>query len=165
MIVRLAESADASSIAKVNVDTWKSTYKGILTDEYLDNLSYEHREQITRNNIIKDKKVIFVAEDSIYGVVGFTSCGKVRENDNIFKGELYSIYILKAFQNKGIGKLLCNCAMQKLKENNLFPMVVWVLEENQQARNFYELMGGRKIKNRYIHIGNQELKEVAYGFR
>jgi len=43
-------------------------------------------------------------------------------------------------------------------------MIIWVLEENRQARNFYELMGGKKIKERYIHIDSQEIKEVAYGF-
>jgi hypothetical protein len=36
--------------------------------------------------------------------------------------------------------------MQKLKENNLFPMIIWVLEKNKQARKFYELMGGAKSR-------------------
>jgi len=167
MIVRSAELTDATSIAKVNIETWKSTYKGIIEDEYLDNLSYKQREHTIKNLIINsssNKKYVFVAEDNIYGVIGFASCGMERENDGIFKGELYSIYILKEFQNKGIGKLLYNSAIQKLQENNLIPMIIWVLEENRQARNFYELMGGKKIKERYIHIDSQEIKEVAYGF-
>lgn len=167
MIIRSAELADASDIAKVNIETWKSTYKGIIDDEYLRSLSYEHREQAIKNLIINsssDKKYVFVAEDNTYGVIGFATCGIERENDEIFKGELYSIYILKKFQNKGIGKLLYNSVIQRLKENNLIPMIIWVLEENRQARNFYELRGGRKIWERYILIGSQEIKEVAYGF-
>lgn len=166
MIIRLAELTDASSIAKVNTETWKSTYKNIIDDEYLDSLSYEQREHAIKNiiNSSSDKKYVFIAEDGTGDVIGFASCGIVRENDEIFKGELYSIYILKEFQNKGIGKLLYNIAIQKLQENNLFPMIIWVLEENRQARKFYELMGGRKIRERYIHIGSQEIKEVAYEF-
>lgn len=166
MIIRSAELTDASGIAKVNIETWKSTYKNIINDEYLDSLSYEQREHAIKNiiNSSSDKKYVFIAEDGTGDVIGFASCGIVRENDEIFKGELYSIYILKEFQNKGIGKLLYNIAIQKLQENNLFPMIIWVLEENRQARKFYELMGGRKIRERYIHIGSQEIKEVAYEF-
>lgn len=166
MIVRSAELTDASSIAKVNIETWKSTYKGIIEDEYLDSLSYEQREQAIKSLIINsslNKKYVFVAEDNTNGVIGFASCGIERENDEIFKGELYSIYILKEFQNKGIGKLLYNSVIQKLQENNLIPMIIWILKENRQARNFYELMGGKKIKERYINIDSQEIKEVAYG--
>lgn len=167
MIIRTAELTDASGIAKVNIETWKTTYKGIIDDEYLDNLSCENRAQAIKNlitNSSSDKKYVFVAEDDTDGVIGFVSCGIERENDEVYKGELYAIYILKEFQNKWIGKLLYKSAIQKLKENNLMPMIIWALEENRQARNFYELIGGKKIKERYVHIGNQEVKEVAYGF-
>lgn len=167
MVIRSAEINDAMSIAKVNIETWKSTYKGIIDNEYLYNLSYENREQVVKNIIINsstNKKFVFVAEDNIEGVIGFASCGKERENDSAFIGEVYSVYILKMFQNIGIGKLLCDCAISKLKEVNLFPVIIWVLEKNQQACHFYESIGGRRVKERYIVIGNQELKEVAYGF-
>lgn len=82
MVIRKAELSDTQSIAKANVDTWKSAYKGILADEYLDNLSYEKTEQAIKNIIINscdDKRFIFVAEDSTSGVIGFASCGKARE--------------------------------------------------------------------------------------
>ncbi|HAQ40539.1 MAG TPA: GNAT family N-acetyltransferase [Clostridiales bacterium] len=166
MIIRKAELTDAQSIAEVNVGTWKSAYKGILDDEYLDNLSCEQREQAIKNiiNSSDDKRFIFVAEDSASGVIGFASCGKARESNGSFKGELYSVYIVKTFQNIGIGKLLCNCAIEKLKENNLFPMIIWVLEKNAHACKFYELIGGRRIGERHIHIGYGEYKELAYGF-
>lgn len=167
MIVREAELSDAFSIAKVNIDSWRNTYKGIIADEYLNNLNYEKREQAMKNILInstKDKKYVFVAEDNMDGVIGFVSCGKEREGDKNYKGELYAIYILKSYQNKGIGKLLLNRAMDKLKENNLFPMIIWVLEENLQACNFYEQMNGRRYKEGYISIGNEEYNCVAYSF-
>ncbi len=167
MIIREAKLSDAQSIVEVNVSTWESTYEGILADEYLNNLLYEKTEQAIKNIIIKssdDKRFIFVAEDSTSGVIGFASCGRVRETYNSFKGELYSVYIVKSYQNKGIGKLLCNCVMEKLKENDLFPMIIWVLEKNVHACKFYELTGGKIIGERYMQIGSEEYKELAYGF-
>ena len=53
MIIREANLDDAKGIAKVHVDSWRTTYKNIIPDEYLNNLSYEKREQLWTNNIPK----------------------------------------------------------------------------------------------------------------
>ncbi|MEL7647713.1 MAG: GNAT family N-acetyltransferase [Sedimentibacter sp.] len=167
MIIREAKISDALSIAKVNVDTWRSTYKGILSNEYLNNLSYEQREQAMKNIINNSKKdgiSIFVIEESINRIVGFFTCGRERNNDEIYHGELYAIYIIEEYQNKGIGKMLFNHVQERLSSQKLHPMLIWVLEENKPACNFYEIRGGNRIKERYINIENEILKEVAYGF-
>ncbi len=168
VIIRKAELADAFSIAKVSVNCWKSTYKGIIAEEYLENLSYEQREQAMKSTIISlsmNKKFIFVAEDDTDGIVGFVSFGENREDDKNYKGEIYAIYILKEYQNKGIGKLLFKNAVDKLKENSLFPVIIWVLAENIQACRFYVFMGGTKIKEKYISIDHKNYNGVAYSFK
>ena len=42
--IRRAIKDDIQGIAKVHVDSWKATYKGIFADEILDNIAYEKRE-------------------------------------------------------------------------------------------------------------------------
>ena len=49
--IRKADLADTKGIAKVHVDSWRTTYANILPDEYLNSLYYESREQIWMNNI------------------------------------------------------------------------------------------------------------------
>jgi hypothetical protein len=44
MILRAATTEDIPAIARVHVDTWRSTYSGIIPEEYLANLSYKQRE-------------------------------------------------------------------------------------------------------------------------
>ncbi len=61
MIIRKAELKDISGIAKVHVDSWRTTYKGIVPDSFLDNLSYENREQIWKRGI--EENHIYIAED------------------------------------------------------------------------------------------------------
>ncbi|WP_326910744.1 hypothetical protein [Sedimentibacter sp. MB31-C6] len=56
MKVREAELTDAFSIAKVNIDSWRNTDKGIIADEYLNNLNYEKKEQAMKNIIINSTK-------------------------------------------------------------------------------------------------------------
>lgn len=168
MIIRKAISSDALGIAKVNVDTWRTAYKGILSDEYLMDLSYNQKEKRMRNvinNSAKNKCFTFIAEDNKNGIIGFASCGIEREGDSIYKGELYSLYILQDYQNNGVGKLLFNHVQEKLIEKNFYPMMNWVLEDNKQACQFYERRGCKKIKDRYINIGSELYKEVAYGIK
>ncbi|MBK5442208.1 hypothetical protein JFU13_03915 [Peribacillus sp. TH24] len=61
MIIREATLADAEGIAKVHVDSWKTTYANIIPDEYLNNLIYEGREQLWKENITNSD--VFVAEN------------------------------------------------------------------------------------------------------
>lgn len=94
--------------------------------------------------------------------MGFASCGIERGNDNLYEGELYAIYINKNNQNKGVGKLLFNCVLKRLTELEFNSMLIWALEDNHQACQFYESMGGIKVKEKDIEIGNDMLRELAY---
>lgn len=168
MIIREANLSDAFSIAKVNVDTWRTTYKGTVSDEYLNELSFHKMEKKWTNfinNSSRDKKYIFVADDDENGVIGFASCGIEREIVNSSNGELYAIYIMEDYQNRGIGRLLFNCVVKKLEELKFNFMLIWALEDNHEACQFYELMGGKKVKQKYIKIGSDTFNEVAYEWK
>jgi hypothetical protein len=54
--IRKATADDAKGIARVHVDAWKSTYRGLVSDEYLDSLSYESREQMWAKVIDSNKQ-------------------------------------------------------------------------------------------------------------
>ncbi|MFJ7661235.1 GNAT family N-acetyltransferase [Lysinibacillus sp. NPDC097162] len=90
--IRKAIEPDAKAIAKVHVDSWRTTYANIVPDEYLINLSYENREQLWIKNISND--AVFVAENNEGQIIGFSSGGKERSGKYIeFEGELYAIYL------------------------------------------------------------------------
>jgi hypothetical protein len=41
MIIRSAKLEDATGIAKVRIDTWRTTYRDIVPSEFLNGMSYE----------------------------------------------------------------------------------------------------------------------------
>jgi len=45
MILREAGLADAPSIVRVHVDTWRTNYRGIVPEDTLTQLSYEESPQ------------------------------------------------------------------------------------------------------------------------
>lgn len=162
MVIRKAELRDIPEIAKVHVDSWRTTYKGIVPDTYLNNLTYESREQIWKRGI--EENHVFIAEDEYGQIVGFATGGKERTGKyEAYKGELYAIYLLEEQQGKGLGEKLFMAVVDDLKTKKLNTMLIWALEENP-ACGFYEKLGGKKIDTAEINIDDQKLDEIAFGW-
>lgn len=162
MLIRQAVPEDAKSIAKVHIDTWKSTYRGIVPDEYLAGMSYERREAFWEKSLTDGAKVYVAEEEG--NIIGFATGGKIRGEIEDYEGELYAIYILKEFQQRGIGKALTHAVVKQLLESGIHSMLVWVLKDNP-SRQFYEALGGVPVKQEMVEIGGAKLEEIAYGWR
>ncbi|MEM8830863.1 MAG: GNAT family N-acetyltransferase [Cyanobacteria bacterium P01_G01_bin.19] len=165
MIIREAIKQDISAIAKVHVDTWRTTYKGIFSDEFLDNMSYQKREQ-GWHRVFREalhNNFTYVAENDSRQIIGFANAGSEREDNPVYKGELYAIYILENFQQLGIGKKLVGKVVEKFEEMQINSMLVWVLKDNP-AYFFYEKLGGTKVKEKEIERKENKLIEIAYGW-
>lgn len=80
MMIRKAIEIDATSIGKVHVDGWRTTYQGIVPNRYLDRLSYEEREKDWLKGI--QTNGVYVAENERGEVVGFAT-GERNEQENI----------------------------------------------------------------------------------
>lgn len=166
MRIREADANDAAAIAKVHVDSWRTTYIGILPDGYLANMSYEGRERAWRNNFNKRgrREFVYVAEEEKGEIVGFASGGPERSGDSPYQGELYAVYFLKNFQRQGIGRQLSLAVARRLLQTGYDSMWVWVLAQNP-SRGFYEALGGEVVSEKSIEVGGAKLAEVAYGWK
>ena len=62
--VREATPADAPGIARVHVDAWRTTYRGLVPDSYLAGLSYADRQTMWERILTTPdrKSFIYVAE-------------------------------------------------------------------------------------------------------
>lgn len=153
-------------LAKVHVDTWKATYRGIVADSFLDGLSYEHSAGRWERMLseAQSRQRVFVAVDERGTVVGFASGGPNRDSDTPHKAELWAIYVLPEAQGRGTGALLLRRFAGAMVADGLDSLSVWVLADNKQGRGFYEAMGGVLAGRRQVSIGEQSLDEVAYGW-
>jgi GNAT superfamily N-acetyltransferase len=162
MKIRKAVTTDAKNVSKVQVDCWKTTYKNIVPDDYLSQMTYESREQKWKEIIIKSS--VFVAENDEDKIVGFSNGGNERTGKYpTYMGELYAIYILKEYQRNGIGKLLLEPIIVELLQQDIFSMIVLVLEANS-SRMFYETLGAKKIDTVKIEFLGKQLNEIVYGW-
>lgn len=161
MKIRIARKEDALQIAIVHVDSWRSTYKGIIPDSFLQNLSYEQRKSNWDKNIADPSTTIFVVEDEQGVIVGFSVVGERVSNLQKETTDLQAIYLLERVQNKGIGKQLLLHTVQHALTEGYTQMFVEVLKENKTL-HFYEYYDATYIETRRLTIGGKVLDEAIY---
>lgn len=157
-MIRYYEYEDIEDIAKLIDDNWKSAYRGIIDDEFLDNLNYKDRAERQKKKYEKEKSIVYIENEEI---LGFCRLGESREGLEDY-GEVIALYVREDIHGKGIGKKLINKAKEILKSKGYNKMILWCLKENKNARGFYEKVGGVLGKERKFEIGNKEYDEVSY---
>jgi GNAT superfamily N-acetyltransferase len=165
-VIREARCGDAGGIARVHVESWRTTYRGQVPDEYLASLSVEGRIRFWEPLTCAPSgpEFVLVEEKSTGQVVGFASGGPERSGNPVYQGELYAIYLLQGAQGRGLGRQLADKVMERLRINGYNSMLLWVLATNP-ARKFYEALGGQYVDSQTIRIGGAALVEVAYGWK
>ena len=157
--IRYMEESDSRlAISKVYEESWKYAYKGIVPQTYLESIP----EGQWASNIEQDnrKNLIVVKDKTIIGTAGF---GKSRMDEMENFGEIISIYLLPEYMGKGYGRLLLQTVLGELKKMGFGSVFLWVLEENNHARKFYEKCGFVQSERYLINnIGGKDLKEVQY---
>ena len=161
--IRPARPGDARSIARLDVETWRATYAGMLTTSYLVGLSEPRREAGWRSVILREPRDVRVAVLDNGIVLGFGSCGPNR-GDRFFAGEVFTLYVAPDWQNLGIGRRLLIALFRRLVAVDRLSAIVWVLRDNP-SRFFYERLGGRQASHKALPVGGSTIEAVAYGWR
>jgi len=149
----------------VHIESWKTTYRGLVPDHVLDGLNYDRNTLRWREMLsnIGEMKCFLVAESNDGQIIGFATGGPNRELDTGYNGELYAIYILREFHKRGVGKKLALRIADWLLRHRYTSMLVWVLEKNP-AKYFYESLGGIYVSKKKIDIGGAMIDEISYGW-
>ena len=161
VLIRAATQDDAGSISQVHIESWRTTYRGIVPDQFLADLNLEERT-VRWREVLKSDPYIFIAERDGQ-VIGFISGGAIREPLEKSDAELFAIYLLDEVQGNGIGTSLLIELAKRLDEGGFKSMAVWVLEANA-SRGFYEKSGAVRVTAKEIEIGGVLLPVAAYAW-
>ena len=160
--VRPATAEDADAIGRVQVETWRAAYEGLMTDEAVATFDVESRQRMWREGLAQEPRpgsATFVAE--LDGeVVGFASVGAGRDEEGV--GELYAIYLHPSCWDRGIGRALLERAEESMRSAGFTRAILWVLEGNERGERFYRAGGwvcdGRKLDT----FQGAEVAELRY---
>lgn len=161
--IRYASFDDTKVLGDIHSKSWKIAYKDIVPDEVLNNITSEKRKisfEKTLSEALEENILIFEEKEK---AAGFMYIGKCRDEDkDDFCGEIVAMYLLAQYWNQGIGTKLITHSINELKNRNYKQIALWVLEDNINARRFYEKMGFHHddtVKEIYI---SKKLNEYRY---
>lgn len=128
MEIRKATLDDVREISRIHALSWKSAYKGIVPQGYLDELKLDFWvpafETWLKENLVTAQLVLENGSP-----VGCVAYGKARDQSLPNWGEIISIYLLPDYFGKGYGSILLNSALSDLKKSGYQKVYLWVLRE------------------------------------
>jgi len=142
--VRIGTIEDVESISNVLASSWKTAYRGIVHDEYLDALKHDHWVEFVTKGLIDGSIIMMIIEEDqeIIGVSVLGETGKKREIN------LISFYLTPEKIGQGFGHIFYTAIETELKNRGYQDCVIDVLENNTRASRFYEAHG-------YIDTGKE----------
>ena len=161
-LIRKREQKDCKDVAHVVTIAWNETYKGIVPDEFLNNLynNEEERAKNSYNNFDEKENHQYVLEVD-NKIVGFVNVESSDETDYENCGEIHAVYIINGYKGYGLGKKLIETGIEELKSMGFNKMVIGCLVGNP-SNEFYEHIGGKYIKQRIFE--KLQLPENVYYF-
>lgn len=159
MIIRpIGPDDNFDVISRIYAQSWKTAYRGLIADSYLDTLSEK-----SWTPFLKQYAGQLLLAEKQGALVGVTTYSAGRDAYLHGWGEIVSIYLLPEYFRQGIGSQLLQAALQQLENIGYDRVYLWVLAGNRRAKAFYERHGFRGSGEiRMDEIGGQPIREQRY---
>lgn len=145
-------SRDADAVGLLQAESWRSSYRGIMPDDFLDDDAIDHRRSAWRERLASDsdRRWLLKAHDQDGELVGFACVELDAEPE--WGALLDNLHVRPDRKGQGIGRRLFDAArewsFEQLGHNGIH---LWVLEANLEGQGFYNRIGGtiaeRKVKD------------------
>ena len=162
--IRAARVDDAQPIARVRIDCWRSTYRGLIPGAYLDAMQIDASAALWTRVLAAatDRASVFVADDD-REVVGFAAGNMLEEPRHGLDAELSAAYVQRDHQRAGIGRRLVDAVARAQRAHGARGLIVWVIAGNKGARAFYEGLGATLLIEQPFEWDGTPLVEAGYG--
>ncbi|WP_312858141.1 GNAT family N-acetyltransferase, partial [Pseudonocardia pini] len=139
LVVRTARLDDAAAMARVNVQAWRETYRGLMPDSVLDDpglVAARERFWIAALGDERYRRNRVAVAERAGEVVGIAMSGPAPEADADWTRQLYVLYVLAAEYGSGAGPALLAAVVHPHESAAL-----WVADPNPRAQAFYRRHG------------------------
>jgi len=131
---------DIPRVAEIQVFAWRICERDILSDEYLfKQMTVSKRMEYFNNMLQNDSDENYVFDDGI--LKAFITISPCSCEGALASLQLSSIYVDPCFLRQGIGAQLLGHVEEIARERDYTEVIVWVLEKNQAAIDFYKKNG------------------------
>ncbi|WP_327592890.1 GNAT family N-acetyltransferase [Streptomyces chartreusis] len=163
--IRPMTPADCDRVAEIRIGGWRSAYRGLIPQSYLDALDVARDAERRRGYFSQgDASVLDLVAERDGEIVGWACHGPYRDGEARTEDvELYAIYVDPGRYGTGIGHALLQESVRRCTAAGHPRMLLWVLKDNARARRFYERAGFRADgAEEPFEVEGVEVPEVRY---
>lgn len=145
--LRAATLDDAPALARLHADSWRSAYRGILGDAYLDGDVHGERAAFWQRALASPpaNQHVIVAQDG-GELVGFVAL--YGDDDGKWGTRIEAVHVAPSRKRQGLGaRLMAEAAAWCEAAHPSSGIYLHVLEPNGPAQRFYERLGGRNAES------------------
>lgn len=154
-----ATKRDLSRLSRQLQESYKSAYRGMMEDTYLNSLKEDHWVPILGNTLDNGGSCLFAQEDG--RIIGSAAYGQTAMEECEGYAELYAIYLLPQAMGRGIGHCLYERVERGMKARGYIGCVLEVLAQNERAIRFYRGHGFQGIREFTVQENGMELLCLA----
>jgi len=157
--------ADGANVARIHATSWRSAYRGILPDAYLDQKVDADRIAHWQGRLSElsahDVGVLALQDGD---TVGFAFA--VRDYQERWGSMLDNIHVLPHARGHGVGRgLMRELVAQLVRAGSTSGFHLWAYDANRAARRFYEGLGGVVLHTEVVDTaGGGRAKAHVYGW-
>ncbi|SEA39741.1 GNAT family N-acetyltransferase [Leifsonia sp. 21MFCrub1.1] len=135
--LRTATADDAAAFTTVFLDCWHLSYSRTMPAELVERMTPDSAAALWQRALAGGGERYLAAEDddgTLVGFVGFRLAGPDA-------GYVSSLYVSPHAQGGGYGRRLLSAAEEELRDLGAATARLWVFEQNEPSRRFYERSG------------------------
>lgn len=145
-------------MARVNVRSWRETYRGLMPDRVLDDPGFESaRERFWTAILTEDRYRACRAAVAERGgeIIGIALAGPAEDPASPWRMQLYVLYVVAAEHGTGAGAALLDAVVDPHE-----PALLWVADPNPRAQAFYRKHGFVRDGVVQVEDGVREIRMV-----
>ena len=162
IIIRNIEENDIPSVVDIQINGWKTAYRGIIDDNVLNSMNREERIEKRRKDYKENGFIVAELDNQVVGFCRYIDSNKFTQDISDVDCELLALYVKPDLKYNGIGTKLVQFVINEFKSKNKTKMILWCLKDNEPSKKFYTKMGGEIIKERVIEIGEKGYCGVGF---
>jgi L-amino acid N-acyltransferase YncA len=159
--IRPAGAEDIPEIGRIVVRSWQHTFGGLVSAEFLDSMSDDHQCRRHERMFAIQEVVYYVAVTNDGNVIGFCSGGPSRRPGYAAQSEIYAIYLMPGFEQRGIGRRLFEHVVSDIAATGRKGLFLTALSANPN-RSFYTKLGGIETEAESLQLGNEVCPQIAF---
>ena len=160
IVIRKVAAGDETILAYIQTESWKAAFKDILAEDVLTRCTNFDRAKQMYQNLLEEKKGNgYILEINSKGqCIAWWDAS--READMTDYAELICIHSLQDNWGKGYGSKMMDKVLEDITAAGYTKTMLWVFEENERARIFYEAKGFVKSDKSKVSLNAVEVMYV-----